>query len=165
MGKVKFVFVVTCILIFMVNKYETGRILAIIPTPSHSHQIAYHSLWATLSKRGHEVVVLTSDPIADPSLTNLTEIDISNAYANMKALNFYDYRLRSIKWTEIQKNYIWNVSEGIMERIMTNPQVKDLYAPNGKGFDLVMAEILFGTGFCMFAHRFNAPLIGKSFFT
>ena len=68
-----------------------ARILGVVPIPSYSHQIVYRPIWRELSLRGHQVVVMTTDPMKDPALTNLTEIDWHFAYGlyNIKH-NFTD---------------------------------------------------------------------------
>ncbi|KAF5275158.1 hypothetical protein FQA39_LY18665 [Lamprigera yunnana] len=57
-----------------------ANILAIMPTPSYSHQVPFQPIWKELSLRGHQVTTITTDPVKDPSLVNLKEIDLSSAY-------------------------------------------------------------------------------------
>ncbi|KAK5639930.1 hypothetical protein RI129_010741 [Pyrocoelia pectoralis] len=64
----------------MIHNGNTARILCIAPIPSYSHQVVYQPLWRELSLRGHRVTTLTTDPIKDPKLTNLTEIDLHFSY-------------------------------------------------------------------------------------
>ncbi|KAK5639987.1 hypothetical protein RI129_010798 [Pyrocoelia pectoralis] len=59
---------------------DAARILGIVPTPSISHQVVFQPLWRELSLRGHQVTTITTDPIKDPTLTNLTEIDLHFSY-------------------------------------------------------------------------------------
>ncbi|KAF5306116.1 hypothetical protein FQA39_LY09094 [Lamprigera yunnana] len=49
-------------------------------TPTSSHQIAFRSIWMELLLRGHQITLITTDPINDPKLINLTEIDLSYSY-------------------------------------------------------------------------------------
>nr|CAI5828525.1 unnamed protein product [Callosobruchus analis] len=62
------------------NMAYAASILAVSPTASYSHQLAYQPLWRELSLRGHQVTVITTDPQKNDSLTNLTEIDTSYSY-------------------------------------------------------------------------------------
>lgn len=55
-------------------------ILAIIPSASFSHQTPFRPLWRALAKRGHNITLVTADPMRDPTLKNLKEIDMSYAY-------------------------------------------------------------------------------------
>ncbi|KAK5637757.1 hypothetical protein RI129_000057 [Pyrocoelia pectoralis] len=59
---------------------SAARILGIVPSPSYSHQVVFQPLWRELSLRGHQVTTLTTDPIKDSTLTNLTEIDLHFSY-------------------------------------------------------------------------------------
>lgn len=63
---------------------EGAKILGIIPTPSYSHQLAFQPIWRELSLRGHNVTVITANPLNDPKLINLTEINISTVYDCIK---------------------------------------------------------------------------------
>jgi len=78
----KIIFCMMCSSCIITSFLEAARILAIIPTPSYSHQVSYQSLWTALSRRRHKLVVLTTDPVNDPNITNLAEIDF-----------YYNYRL------------------------------------------------------------------------
>ncbi|XP_035454641.2 UDP-glycosyltransferase UGT5 isoform X3 [Spodoptera frugiperda] len=57
---------------------DAARILAVYPVPSISHQITFRPITLELIKRGHEVVVMTPDPMFKKGETpaNLTEIDV-----------------------------------------------------------------------------------------
>lgn len=59
---------------------ESANILGVIPTPSYSHHVSFQPVWRELSVRGHNVTIITANPMNDHELTNLTEIDISNIY-------------------------------------------------------------------------------------
>lgn len=141
---------------------EGARILAIITVPSYSHQIPFQSLWASLSQRGHQVVVLTTDPIGDPSLTNLTEIDFRHHYNIFKKIDFAKLKFTDT-WLTITRNYIWDNFEELVKSIFEHPEVRKLYAPNsGEHFDVIFVEVLMSPAIYALAHRFNAPIIGKS---
>lgn len=58
-------------------------ILAIVPTASFSHQIPFRPLWRALAKRGHNITLVTTDPMRDPTLKNVKEIDMSYGYEHM----------------------------------------------------------------------------------
>lgn len=73
MSIIKTIFWIACFL-YIAVPMETARILGIIPSPFYSHQIPFRAIWTALSRKGHEVVLVTTDPINNPSLTNLTEI-------------------------------------------------------------------------------------------
>ncbi|KOB69741.1 Antennal-enriched UDP-glycosyltransferase, partial [Operophtera brumata] len=57
---------------------EAAKILAVIPTPSISHQVPFRLFTQELARRGHEVVIITADPAFQKGETppNLREIDV-----------------------------------------------------------------------------------------
>ncbi|XP_071649151.1 UDP-glucosyltransferase 2-like [Temnothorax longispinosus] len=144
---------------------KTARILVIVPIPSYSHQICYQSLWIALSQRGHEVVLITTDPINDPSLTNLTEINLQSNYHIIK-LNFAKNVIAGTHtWLSTSRTLLWALSGDIAENTFKHPKVRKMYAPDSdKKFDLVIVETVKIPSFYALAHRFNAPLIGVSSF-
>ncbi|KAL0128982.1 hypothetical protein PUN28_003991 [Cardiocondyla obscurior] len=130
---------------------ETARILAIIAVPS---------------RKGHEVVVLTSDPINDPSLTNLTEINFNSNYKSIQKYNFFKMIItESYTWLDVMRYGIWSLSRELAENIYEHPQVRKMYAPDSdEKFDVVIVETITVPSLYALAYRFNAPLIGVSTF-
>lgn len=157
----KMTFWIMCFLCIVTPFLEAARILAIIPTPSYSHQIAYRSLWAALSQRGHELVVLTTDPVNDPAITNLTEIDFHYNYNVKKKINFIKIK-EQFTWINFEFNFR-NIFHTYTENIYKHSEVRKMYAPDSdQKFDVVLVEIFKTPALYPLAHRFNAPLIGKS---
>ncbi|XP_011687378.1 PREDICTED: UDP-glucuronosyltransferase 2B19-like [Wasmannia auropunctata] len=143
---------------------ETAKILAIIAIPSYSHQIPYRPVWITLSQKGHEVVVITTDPINNPSLINLTEINFQSNYKIFRRINFVK-NLETHQWLSTLRIQIWPQFQEIVENIYKHPKVRKMYAPDSnQKFDVVIVETLVTPGLYALAHRFNAPLIGVSTF-
>ncbi|XP_019698291.2 UDP-glucuronosyltransferase 3A1 [Harpegnathos saltator] len=144
---------------------EGARILAMVAVPSYSHEIAFHPIWATLSRRGHQVVLFTTNPIDDPSLTNLTQIDFRHIYTQVNIFKKVDFaKLRfTHNWPSLVQDILEHNMQITVEEIFKHPKVRKLYAPNsGEKFDVVLAEIIGSHGLYALAHRFNAPLIGIS---
>ncbi|XP_070161125.1 UDP-glucosyltransferase 2-like [Polyergus mexicanus] len=159
---VKMTFWVMCFLCIVTPFLEAARILAIIAIPSYSHQIVYRLLWTTLSRRGHELVVLTTDPINDPSITNLTEIDFHHNYNAIKDASFVKSMEQST-WINNERNQFFSISHIITENIYKHLEVRKMYAPDSdQKFDAVIIETIKTPGLYSLAHRFNAPLIGVS---
>ncbi|XP_024893880.1 uncharacterized protein LOC112468767, partial [Temnothorax curvispinosus] len=150
--------------LYIAAPVKTARILAIVPIPSYSHQICYQSLWIALSQRGHEVVLITTDPINDPSLTNLTEINFQSNYQIMKKFNFAKNVMAGTHaWLRTSRTQIWPLCGDFTENMFKHPKVRKMYAPNNdEKFDLVIVEVIKIPSFYALAHRFNAPLIGVS---
>lgn len=142
---------------------DCARILGIGSSPSYSHQIAFQPLWKELSLRGHQMVVITTDPLNDPSLTNLTEINVHDMA--------YEVWHGIIKG-KLEKNDLNLYStlsllfEGLHEASkveLDHPEVKSLIDNKTESFDLVIVEFLNPVMFA-FAERFKCPFIGISSF-
>ncbi|CAG9854774.1 unnamed protein product [Phyllotreta striolata] len=66
-----------CLIFVLSPAVQCAKILGVFPFPSVSHQIVFRPIWKELSRRGHQVTVITPMPLHDSSLVNLTEIDVS----------------------------------------------------------------------------------------
>ncbi|KAK5638205.1 hypothetical protein RI129_012500 [Pyrocoelia pectoralis] len=71
------------ILLLIISSANAARILGISPIPMYSHQLVFRTLWRELSLKGHQVTALTSHPLRDTALTNLTEIDMIQSFKNL----------------------------------------------------------------------------------
>ncbi|KAL6257119.1 hypothetical protein P5V15_012051 [Pogonomyrmex californicus] len=154
------IFWMSCLL-YIVSPIETAKILAIVPIPSYSHQVAYRALWTSLSRRGHEVVLITTDPINDPSLTNLTEIDVHFTYKVLRKMDFV--KTMDLSYMNVLYTQAWPACLEISEMVYKHPEVRKMYiSGSNREFDVVIAETIKTPSFYALAHRFNAPLIGKT---
>lgn len=134
----------------------TARILGIVPTPSYSHQVTFRPLWTELSLRGHEVVVITTDPMNNATLTNLTEIDLHSSYAiwiKQDVVNFMAENESS--GFKILDKWIATITD-IVNNQMCHPEVKKLY---NSTFDVVLTEVSYPS-MCAFSQLYNCPCIG-----
>lgn len=140
------------------NIANAERILVITFAPFYSHQMVYRSLCLALNKRGHEIVILTSHPMKDPTLKNYTEIDIS--IINFTAEKF---RNQQSQMSPVELNkYIFDLSNILSDVILNEPKFKELYKEDSnEKFDAVIVEALGGVSAYTMAYRFNAPLIGE----
>lgn len=134
----------------------TARILGIMSVPSYSHQIVYRPLWRELSLRGHQVTVITTDPVNDPSLTNLTEIDLHFSYKT------WDEKFDMVKISKLNTfdllNYVIGMTPSILAEQLKHPAVQDLIRSDTEHFDVALIEPLF-PGVMVFSEKFNCPLI------
>lgn len=125
--------------------------------PSRSHQIVYQPIWRELSIRGHELVVITPNPLNDPLLTNLTEIDISFYY------DFVDEGLSSFKEEVSHWQYMKiMITDGYFkfyDTLLSLPKIQELIKDEAEHFDLIIAECIAPIVHA-FSHRFKCPLIG-----
>lgn len=138
---------------------QCANILAIVPAPFYSHQIAFQEIWKELSRRGHQVTLVTTVPIRDPTLVNLTQIDMSNSY-----------RLLIEKYTisKTAENILnmWNwydifaqINRDAAEEQLSSAEVQELiHHPENQKFDVVFVESYFPE-FLAFSKIYNCPSI------
>ncbi|KAB0796294.1 hypothetical protein PPYR_10355 [Photinus pyralis] len=143
----------------LISGGNCARILGIIPFPSYSHQIVFQPLWRELSLRGHQVTTLTTDPINDAKLTNLTEIDLHFSYDAWRSV-----LAEVVEGT--QNNFVKSVRamtlamQEFSRRQLAHPSVQGLIHGDAS-FDLLIVEYFLPSMFA-FAERFRCPHIGVS---
>lgn len=134
------------VLAILVPHSESARILATIFTPSYSHQVTFRPLWRELAKRGHEIVLLTTDPMQEPDLKNVQEIDLKGSYEVMEQYGASELlsnsKGRSSK--ELVDMYIMALSK-TADWQLSQPAVKELISNQSEHFDLIMVEMMFPT--------------------
>ncbi|XP_061384702.1 UDP-glucosyltransferase 2-like [Danaus plexippus] len=143
----------------VISKLEAARILGVFPTPSISHQVVFQPLMKELVNRGHEVVVITTDPIypSGQGPKNLTEIDLHDIS--------YDI------WTKLTKSGEFNIDDPrhqakiifekialVFEKQMKTPLVQKLLNDKNNNFDLVFTESCIRLSL-VFSYLYKAPLI------
>lgn len=129
------------------------RILAVLPTPSYSHQITFRPVMDKLAENGHEVVVLTPYPSANP---NLTEIDLRFLKETWRKIDFD--MVGQFKYYEFIKTLV-NVQVSMMDQILSHAEVQKLIHGNYH-FDAVICEFIGYTPMYALARFYKAPLIG-----
>ncbi|XP_025160044.1 2-hydroxyacylsphingosine 1-beta-galactosyltransferase isoform X2 [Harpegnathos saltator] len=155
-----------CIVLYLwllpTNNIADGkRILAISISPWYSHQAVFRTLFTALNKRGHELVVVTSRPMRDPTLKNYTEIQVS---AVIEVLPEFNEFIQSKSLSLFEKNmYLMRFLNNIDQRAFKEPGMIKLYRhDNNEKFDTVIIEALTGPAFYAMAQRFNVPVIEVS---
>lgn len=162
-----FAIIVFLCVIVQHNVTHAKRILIISMFPSYSHQISYRGLCLELHRQGHEIVIVTTDPIKNSSLTNYTEIDLNyfyNGFPEYVTLPYTSITTASIKLQllEVERTVIWVASHILTREVFKNPEVKKLYAASSnEHFDAVIVAQGPAISMNAFAYRFNAPLIGN----
>ncbi|KAK5639953.1 hypothetical protein RI129_010764 [Pyrocoelia pectoralis] len=135
---------------------QGARILGVIPTPSYSHQVVFQPLWKELSLRGHQVTLLTTNPMNDPSLINLTEIDLSFSYKFLEdnLAELINSSQNVLKWMDLTIISFNNVVDAQLQ----HPEVQKLIRDPNEHFDLLIVEYLTAPPI-YFSKRFNCPYI------
>ncbi|KAK5649357.1 hypothetical protein RI129_000386 [Pyrocoelia pectoralis] len=145
-----------CVTVVLVSvEYSFGaNILGVVPTPSVSHQVVFWPLWKELSLRGHKVTVITTDPMNNAKLQNLTEIDLHSAY---QFFNLNIFQVTERPMFEIMYDYA-DILSNMLDHILTNDEVQHIIKDDTTHYDVVMVEA-FHTAAFAFASRFKCPLI------
>lgn len=147
------IIVLTTILYYV----ECAKILCIFNMASISHQIVYQPIWRELSLRGHQVTVITPNPLNDEKLRNLTEIDIGPPlYKRLEDLS-KKFSSNPSHWI-LNPLFLYNYVHSA-EIIFSNPEVAALINSTTESFDVVLAEYGIPIG-SAFATKFNCPLVG-----
>lgn len=151
-------------LLFAMSYNEAARILAVFPTPSISHQVVFRPLILELTKRGHHVTVITTDPVypKEEIFANLTEIDVHDI--SYKIWKEEVDKTTTGKKDDIftQLNTFMNVIITVLEKQMQIKEIKDLVNSEQK-FDLLLLELWVRPALG-FSHIFKVPTILVSSF-
>lgn len=146
------------VLMLLALHTESARILGVFTVASVSHQIIFQPIWRELSLRGHKVTVITPNPLRDPSLTNLTEIDISFQYKNLE--DFKEIASKGMDhWSMMSQTQ--PIFENIMSKLFERDEVLNFIKDNSTSFDVVLVEAVDPTTYVLSA-KFKCPLIGIS---
>lgn len=123
--------------------------------------MVYQPIWKELSLRGHQVVVVTPNPLKNESLTNLTEIDASSVYSIMKPNEAIEKTHSkesgppAIMWS------FFDISNKLQDAFFQIKEFQEIYANPDERFDLILVELLH-PGMYSLAGHFKAPIIGVS---
>lgn len=132
---------------------DGARILAVIPSPAYSHQHAFHPIWRELSLRGHNMTLVTTDPVEAPELTNLTQIDVRFAYKYMNLFYNMMQHLNVLNTASFLQNTLNNISKAELSHAQVRRLIKD-----EDPFDLVVVESSFPE-FLAFGEIYKCPTI------
>ncbi|XP_075985855.1 UDP-glycosyltransferase UGT5-like [Anticarsia gemmatalis] len=139
---------------------EAARILAVFPTPSVSHQVVFRPLTQALAKRGHEVIVITTDPAFPKGgvPSNLTEIDMHDiSYKTWK-----DKLLESARGNEndllAQMHALMDTVTLVAELQITDKQVQKILQDKKQKFDLIITEASVWSAL-IYSYVYKAPTI------
>lgn len=137
----------------------SANILGFICTPALSHHAPFQPLWRELSLRGHNVTVLTTHPIGDPSLTNLTEINLNSSIEVVKSWKIFE---KFIEGMDIRTT-LRVVEEFMTDTTTAQFQIEEVQKllNSDQHFDLILAEVHF-PAVLGFVWKFKCPWIGLS---
>ncbi|XP_068623981.1 UDP-glucosyltransferase 2-like [Battus philenor] len=143
-----------------IKNLNAARILAVYPAPSISHQIVFRPITLELIKNGHEVTVLTTDPMFTKT----------NAPENLKEIDVHDFSYNKIeKFVKLATHGKLNdlfyqlkltvelISE-VFESQMSTEDFQELIHNKTQNFDLLLLEAFIPPAIGL-THRFKAPAI------
>ncbi|CAD0205778.1 unnamed protein product [Chrysodeixis includens] len=157
-------FVLTCYF-FLLNTTEAARILAVIPTPSFSHQVVFRPLTLELAKRGHDVTVITTDPLFknEKPPANFTEIDVHDISYDVWKKAFLARKNNNDGVVEQFKIFSAMFID-IFDAQLRDENVSKLIRDKNQKFDLLILEACFRPAL-IFSHIFkDVPVIQMSSF-
>ncbi|KAL0860423.1 hypothetical protein ABMA27_009815 [Loxostege sticticalis] len=147
---------------FSIVNNEGSRILAVFPTPSISHQVVFRPLIMELVKRGHEVVLITTDPVFknEQGPANLTEIDVHDVSYEIWRREFLTTTVTSGKKEDSkgQISVVMDVMVKVLEKQMLVDEVQTMLKDKSQKFDLLIFEAYF-VPLLALSHLFKAPVI------
>ncbi|XP_049819201.1 UDP-glycosyltransferase UGT4-like [Aethina tumida] len=143
-----------------VNQVFSARILGFFPTPSISHQVIFQPIWKELSLRGHNVTIISPNIIGDPTLINLTELDMGFTYDLLKKPeNNIGKIMRKGNYPIYNIHYAFCVVELAMTMMFESPPVQKLLKDDSQQFDLILLEVLQPLA-NIFSAKYRVPTVG-----
>ncbi|XP_047113409.1 UDP-glucosyltransferase 2-like [Schistocerca piceifrons] len=144
-----------CLFLMIAGRSFCARILGIVPTPAHSHQIPFLAIMRALAERGHQVTVITTDPLKDPP-KNFTQIDLSftKTTTDIPKLVMEIGQAGPVGGMEV----LLPLTETLCKLNFELPQIKKLLELQEK-FDLVVLETFMLWCYFGFVHKLGSPPI------
>lgn len=135
---------------------KAARILCIFPVPFREHQLIYRPLFQNLIQRGHDIVLMTTDPIHGDAAQNITQIDLSFTY---KLEILENLKGGSSSGSEMLKT-VFETMRQISNATLMSEDVQNLLNDKSQHFDAVITEWTGSAVMNAFAYKYRAPLIG-----
>lgn len=152
-----FVIAATLCLALGPSPIECARILGVLPFLAKSHMVTFSSLTKELSRRGHEMVVVSTFPLSKP-MPNYTDITPLGSMAPMKEHmdSVKLYEMGDLKFYEMPL-MMWGMGLMASELMLDSPEVKALLNDK-RGFDLILVEAFMNEAVYGFADHFKVKI-------
>ncbi|XP_066998723.2 UDP-glucosyltransferase 2 [Anabrus simplex] len=131
-----------------------ARILGIFPIPSISHQLPYQAVMKALAARGHQVTVISPDPLKEP-VANYTDIDLSESYAVMRTF-LASTVTGDMPLPSILDHWI-DISTKIADFQLSTPQMQEFMKSRDNKFDMIIMEKIMLQSFYGLVHHLGSP--------
>ncbi|CAH1160040.1 unnamed protein product [Phaedon cochleariae] len=141
---------------------ECARILGVFPVLSISHQIIFQPIWKELSSRGHNVTVITPNPLNDVFSPNLTEIDVSSSAKRCVDNTDIIKKLDTTQSLFAKIMFSYHFLDYLITKELEQEEVSRLIN-SSETFDLILLQVIgiqplvFG-----FGGKYRSPIIGIS---
>lgn len=128
-------------LFLLLGAVNGANILCYFTAPSLSHQITFHPIIRELANRGHNLTVITPNPMRDANLTNVDEIDVEEiSYYSWNKYNISSFGVNEeVASTDLTP--IINAYMEIVDSQLSHPRVKALInGSKSNHFDIFITE-------------------------
>ncbi|GLH16131.1 uncharacterized protein LOC108744108 [Gryllus bimaculatus] len=136
---------------------QAARILGIFPTPSISHQLPYQAVLKALAARGHQITVISPDPLKEP-VANYSDVDLSFSYEDFRqSITFAGMAdVNPIRMMKMMTPTLLSVTE---KQLASKP-IQDFLKYNvSDGFDLIFFEWFGYEAYYGLIHAVGSPPI------
>lgn len=140
---------------------QSANILGVFPTPSISHQVVFRKFTLELAKKGHNITIITTDPVYPKGKApeNYNEIDVGPVSYPIFVKNFHN----TFKVGETVSKFTEGIQRSLMliemlESQIETPEVQKLLSKDANTFDLIFIEAFMYPALA-FSHKFKAPVI------
>ncbi|KAF0773792.1 UDP-glucuronosyltransferase 2B13-like [Aphis craccivora] len=138
-----------------------ARILAVFPYNGHSHFAMVEPLMVALSRRGHDVTVISPFPRrkdGGDGIGRYVDLDVSDALppviSQLSVTDEFEHHVDPV--TGLRD--LCQMNHRVCEATFGHPLVRDLIREH-RSFDVVFAEAFSTDCFAAFAHAYDAPLV------
>ncbi|KAI8423587.1 hypothetical protein MSG28_012669 [Choristoneura fumiferana] len=120
---------------------ESARIFAWFPAPCISHQVVFRPITHELARRGHEVIVMTTDPAFpnDKAPQNLKEIDVHDISYDTWRDIVISKQKEMTNDIEVQLKMFYNAIKELYRKQMNTTEMKNIINGHEK-FDLLIFD-------------------------
>ncbi|XP_055619395.1 UDP-glycosyltransferase UGT5-like [Toxorhynchites rutilus septentrionalis] len=156
--------VLAFLIVSLLTASECAKILGVLPV-GRSHGIIGNAYIRTLTEAGHELTVITTEPLKNPpknySEILLTGTDEENEEEDE---NMFEFQNSGVLSSAIMLIMMYNeFADMICENVLQHPKVLK-FLETEEHFDLVITESFLTESLYGFAQHFDAPLITISTF-